>query len=471
MRCILRLPRRASGLLLVAALSWSATLPLPGGAQQASAPAELPPQEPTEPMAVAPLATLAIWADDVWLTIVDRDGSYFGRLAEEGILQRFNPLMDEEYDLDIATGLFTATEDARWAGTDAGLRLAGASIDHPRILNDIDLRQPVEIAGSVDLLFRYRRQRSLTAQRDYPRLGLRWREMGGSEWNGRVAMGIHFFKPSADLEVGVDREWRTSERSAITADLRVALLDVFNNAIFKGLGVDPELVDAHLEYTTVPLATRLVIEWSLPMARFEVEGGLTTRSHLAVTFPATGDPSYSQAEQVGFVGGLAEVAISRRVALAAYGTWARAETDRAFTDPGDDDFEIREETWSVGARAGAALSRNLIVEADLGGLWRPEDRTTGDGSMVRHRDETLFGAIALVHRPSVGWLWRISVPFTDRDAGETLPELTATNSRLVLEGGHRWASSFYFMAGVRWDLDNFGQRAFDGGHVRLQATW
>jgi hypothetical protein len=40
-----------------------------------------------------------------------------------------------------------------------------------------------------------------------------------------------------------------------------------------------------------------------------------------------------------------------------------------------------------------------------------------------------------------------------------------------MEGGHRWASSFYFMAGVRWDLDNFGQRAFDGGHVRLQVTW
>jgi hypothetical protein len=467
MRCILRLPRRASGPLLVAALSSLATLPSPGGAQQAAAPADSGRQELTAPVTVGPLTTLAIWADDLWLTVADRDGSYFGRLAEEGVFQRFNPLMDDEYDLDVATGLFTATEDARWARADAGLRLAGASIDHPRILNDIDLRQPVEIAGSVDLLFRYRRQRSLTAQRDYPRLGLRWREMGGSQWNGRVAMGIHFFKPSADLEVAVDREWRTSGQSAVRADLRAALLDVFNNAIFRGLGVAPELVDAHLEYTTIPLATRLAVEWSVPGARFELEGGLTNRSHLNVTFPGTGEPSYSQAEQVGFVGGLAELKISRRVNVAVYGTWAHAETDRA----GEDDFQLLEETWSVGARAGAALSRNLVVEADLGGLWRPEDRTTGDGSTVRHRDETVFGGVALVHRPAIGWLWRISVPFTDRNAGETLPELTATNSRLVLEGGHRWASSFYFMAGVRWDLDNFGERAFDGGHVRLQVTW
>jgi hypothetical protein len=470
MRCNLRLPHRA-GLLALAVVCSIATLPLPGSAQQPAASAESVPREPTEPVAVTPLATLAIWADDVWLTVVDRDGSYFGRLAEEGVFQRFNPLMDDEYDLDVATGLFTASEDARWARTDAGLRLAGASIDHPRILNDIDLRQPVEITGSVDLLFRYRRQRSLTAQRDYPRLGLRWRELGGSAWNGRVVMGIHFFKPSADLELGVEREWQTSERGAVTADLRVALLDVFNNAIFKGLGVGPGLLDAHLEYVTVPLAMRLSIEWAGEDARLEVEGGLTNRSHLEVTFPDTGDPPYSQAEEMRFLGTLAEVEVSSRLAVAAYGSWARAETDRAFAEPGDEDFELREETWRVGTRAGLAASRNLIVEADLGKLWRPEDRADADGDDLRHRDETLFGGVALVHRPAIGWLWRISVPFTDRNAGEILPELTATNSRLVMEGGHRWASSFYFMAGVRWDLDNFGQRAFDGGHVRLQVTW
>ncbi|MDE0256961.1 MAG: hypothetical protein OXR82_01055, partial [Gammaproteobacteria bacterium] len=39
----------------------------------------------------AAIATLAVWADQVWLSLLDRDGSYYGRLAEEGIFQRFNP--------------------------------------------------------------------------------------------------------------------------------------------------------------------------------------------------------------------------------------------------------------------------------------------------------------------------------------------------------------------------------------------
>jgi len=82
-----------------------------------------------------PIATLASWADDVWLALLDRDGSYFGRLAEEGTFQRFNPLMDDEYELDIWTGLFTGPEDARWARVRNGFRAAGASVSHPHLLN------------------------------------------------------------------------------------------------------------------------------------------------------------------------------------------------------------------------------------------------------------------------------------------------------------------------------------------------
>ena len=62
-----------------------------------------------------PFATLTLWADDIWLSLLDRDGSYFGRLAEEGTFQRFHPRMDDEYELDVLTGLFSPDEDARWA--------------------------------------------------------------------------------------------------------------------------------------------------------------------------------------------------------------------------------------------------------------------------------------------------------------------------------------------------------------------
>ena len=184
----------------------------------------------------APILTLAPWAEDLWLALPDRDGAYFGRIAEQGTFQRFNPLMDSEYELDLRTGLFAAEEDARWAPADRGLRVAGASINHPFILNAADWRERVPITDRVHLLARFRRQRSLTAQRDYPTVGLSWSRALGTPWTVGAGMGMHFFKSSADVEVTIARRWAL-RRGGFALDVRLALLDAFTNAIFDALGV------------------------------------------------------------------------------------------------------------------------------------------------------------------------------------------------------------------------------------------
>ena len=76
-----------------------------------------------QPAQGEPLATLDVWADRIWLTVLDREGSWHGRLSDEGILQRFNSAQDDEYELDLRTSLFTASEDARWAPAPGGLEL------------------------------------------------------------------------------------------------------------------------------------------------------------------------------------------------------------------------------------------------------------------------------------------------------------------------------------------------------------
>ncbi|MCY4646603.1 MAG: hypothetical protein OXE73_07000, partial [Gammaproteobacteria bacterium] len=170
--------------------------------------AERPPTFPTGETDSAALATLAVWADQVWLSLLDRDGAYYGRLAEEGTFQRLNPKMDHEYELDVRSTLFDPSEDARWAELPSGIRIAGASISHPHILNVVDWRQEIHVSGPVDLMARYRRERSLTARRDYPRVGMRWRDVLGTPWTVQVGLGVHFFKPSADVEVALARSWR-----------------------------------------------------------------------------------------------------------------------------------------------------------------------------------------------------------------------------------------------------------------------
>ena len=428
--------------------------------------AQAPPQDVTP----RPLATLSVWADNVWLALTDRDGSYFGRLADEGTFQRFNPLMDTEYELDVRTALFTPSEDARWVAVRRGLRVAGASINHPFVLNCIDWREEVPISGPVDLLARYRRQRSLTAQRDYARVGVRWRDALGSSWTLRSSIGVHFFKASADVELGVVGRWADANGGRWMLDLRVAMLDAFNNVIFNALGVRPEDTPAHFDYTTVPFAARVGVVRSSPSWRVEVQGGLSNRTEVVVSFPASGDPSFDLFEHVSFLGALAEVALSARVAVAAYGTAARAETDRRFTPTSPDDLELREETWTLGLRGGLATTRTLTFELDLGGVWRPETRGVAGGLSQHVSDRELFGQLALVRRPLTGWSWRLTYAFVDRDAG-VLPELTAVNHRHVMEGGYRFQSGFELMGGLRWDLDDFPVAPFDGGHLRFSATW
>ncbi|MDE2982460.1 MAG: hypothetical protein OXU74_14810 [Gemmatimonadota bacterium] len=418
----------------------------------------------------AAVATLAAWADQVWLSLLDRDGAYYGRLAEEGIFQRFNPEMHAEYELEIRGSLFHPGEDARWAKPPNGFRVAGASISHPHILNVVDWRQEIHVSGPVDLMARYRRERSLTARRDYPRVGVRWRDMLGTQWTAQVGIGVHFFKPSADVEVALARSWRDREDRSWTMEVRLAALDAFNEAIFQGLGVRADDVDAHYDYAGAPLAARTTLRAAASGWRAELHAGSSRRSEVQVTFPATGLAPFTQFERVAFLGALFQVTPLERVTLAMYGTWARADTERRSAASGLG-FTLREQTVTLGARARTRLNPAWAVETELERVRRPEWRTPAAGAQREHRDRGVFARAALVRYPEAGWTSRLAYAFLDRDAGFLAPWLTAQNQRLITEAGYRFRSGFAVTAGGSWDLDNFGRAPFDGGHLRLSAGW
>ena len=416
----------------------------------------------------AAVATLAVWADQVWLSLLDRDGAYHGRLAEEGIFQRFNPGMNDEYELEIRSSLFHPREDARWAAQPNGLRIAGASISHPHILNLVDWRQEIHVSGPVDLMARYRRERTFTARRDYPWVGVRWRDALGMPWTLQVGVGVHFFKPSADVEVALARSWRDREDRSWGLEVRLAALDAFNEAIFQGLGVRADEVDAHYDYAGAPLAARTTLTAAASRWQAELHAGSSRRSEVQVTFPATGRDPFTQIEQVAFLGTLLQVTPIERVTLSLYGTWARADTERRAAASGIG-FTLREQTVTVGARAHARLNPAWAVEMELERVGRPEWRTPEGGARREHQDREVFARAALARYPVAGWTSRLAYAILNRDAGFLAPWLAAQNHRLITEAGHRFASGFEVTAGVGWDLDRLGRALFDGGHLRLSA--
>ena len=453
---------------LAALLAAASLLPAPSlHAQPDTArPATSPPRQTDS----AAIATLAAWADQMWLSLLDRDGAYYGRLAEEGIFQRFNPRMNPEYEMDIRTNLFQPGEDARWAGSPNGFRLAAASINHPHILNIVDWRQGIHVSGPVDLMARYRRERTLTARRDYPWIGVRWRDVIGTPWTVGVGIGVHFFKPSADVEVALARSWIDGGDRSWTLEVRLAALDAFNEAIFQGLGVKAEEVDAHYDYAGAPLAARTTLRAAASRWRAELHAGSSRRSEVRVTVPATGRDPFTQFEQVAFLGTLLQVTPIERVTMALYGTWTRADTERRAAANGIG-FTLREQTVTVGARARTRLNPSWAVETELARVRRPEWRTPEGGAPRDHRDHEVFARAALVRYPEAGWTARLACALLDRDAGYRAPWLTGQNQRLITEAGHRFRSGFEVTAGVRWDVDSFGRAPFDGGHLRMSAGW
>jgi hypothetical protein len=216
----------------------------------------------------------------------------------------------------------------------------------------------------------------------------------------------------------------------------------------------------------------------LGAVRFELRAGVTRRSRVRVTFPALGDPPYELRERVGFAGGLIEVQ-SGGTTVAVQGAFARAHTERLGDAPSSEDLWVRETTRTTRLRLRQRVAENSWLEADIQWKDRPEQRArawrTGreapfPGSSFAHHDRELLGTFGVARQPVNGWTGRIYYADLDREAGPLVPYLTARNQRVVMEGGYRFASGFDVTAGVRWDVDAWSEKPFDGGQLRFVAV-
>lgn len=463
----MRGPIEASTVLLTIVGAWP--LPEALAAVTPAAPASAPAPAQAVATDTLPLATLSSWAEEIWLDLLDREGTIHGPVAQEGIFQRFHPRMDSEYALDVRTGLFTAAEDAAWAESDGGVRAAARSISYPHFLNRVDWAQAFPIQGSVELTAHYRRDHSLTDRRDYVRLGARWNEVGGSRWTAWSRIGMHFFKPAADVEVGATRSWPAGETGLWRLELRAAALDAFSDLVFVRLGVDPRDAEAHVDHTSPPVAARALLERRGARWRVEAQGGVTPTLRRHVTFPATGAEPFDLSERVWFAGTLVEAKPGVRLDLAAYARTARARTRHAYAPASASrNLRVTECTNALGGWARRRLGDALVAEAELHAVWMPETRAGPDG-LVEHDDRQVFGGLALARRPAAGWTARAAYAVLDRDAGVLVPTGSARDHRLLTEAGYRSAAGFDVNAGIGWDLDALGIRTFDGGYVRLSA--
>ncbi len=421
-------------------------------------------------------ATLRGWEDGVRVTIFDRNGSYFGRLSECGILQRFNSLEDEEYALDIVSFGFSLSEDYEWYTRRRGARWRGGSINY------VNLVQAAEIAGSVplsdtwdfDVLFN--QESTMQAERSLVRAIFRKSSADGNV-TGFLTGWLKSSKEEMDLEFGLTF---TPGQSSIT--VAAGALDPFSDIIYQVLGVGPKYSPVSLNYVKHPFTARLSAD--IPLGRqfrSELYGLIMSPGDVIVTEQADTLGSFRQNEGYGYAGALLEWAPSRNSVAGTFATVVKSGMDRQMLDqsPPEDSFDLNETTGQIGIYGMQRLGGNVLLDAYLVRVLRLENRSCPDvaeSSLIDYEDRTWIGRGTVTYRAQNGFRGEIGLDFDSRDvirdANIQGRHHSYFHSRFRFDMGWYISDRAMFVWGANVDLDRDTSTGwFDGGHVRFQVFW
>jgi len=320
----------------------------------------LPRESPAQTDSSTLHATIEGWADRTWLLLLDRGAANGGRgrLTDRGMLLRFDEDIDAEYWLDDISSRPGMTEEFEWWQRSNGARYWGGSINNLRVIAGGDFKAAVPLGRGWTADARFTVEEYLPLDRALARLRF------SKQWHSGL---FAFFnstllpiKPEMDFTLGAG--WRTR---TLTASASLTALDVFNDAIFEGLGVFPGFADTAVAYRSPPFALRGTLEWSaVPRLRLQLDAAYLLSSDYRAFRQVAPDSGFSQQEEFGFVAGLVEVAITPRLRLGGTATYLRAASDRRPLPQGDpaDDYLLTERTTRLG----------LFGLVDLGDRWRGE---------------------------------------------------------------------------------------------------
>jgi hypothetical protein len=418
-------------------------------------------------------ATLRGWEEQVRLAVFDRGGSFYGRTSDRGILQRFNELMDDEYDLDVISSMFSLTQTYSWYQRNDGARFWAGSIDHLQLVQQGDFKTDVALGTSWSAAARFTHDESLRTKRNLLWLGFA-KAFSGETYRLFLRGTLTAQKPEADLEAGFT--WQPG-RSELT--LAVAALDVFSDLVYQTLEVDTAVADTALDYLRHPFTARIALEVPLgSRIRAEAYGLVMTPTTVLVQSQARPSDGFEQDESYAYAGGLLEWEPSRLSAVGGFATWVRARLDRAALadGPPEDDFDLTESSWSLGLYAIHRFDRRVSYEGWVARVWRTEERVRPDTSVapdVDYQDRTWAGRSSLIYRASSGFRGELGFDFTARWADGPAPvpngrPLGEDNSRLRFDLGWEFGGRAMFMAGANLDVD---AGRFDGAHGRFAFYW
>lgn len=440
-------------------------------------------------------ATLQGWERSARLVILDRTGAFYGRLSDRGILQRFNPQIDAEYDLDLISSGFSLSDDYAWYRRDRGARFWAGSVNRRQLVEEAEAVGRVAIDSSWSVGVRFTHGRGFRAQRSLVWLTVNRRVRGG-RGEAFLTGTLESDKPDSDLELGL--RWSALGGTVTAA---VGKLDAFNDFIYETLTVFPGFADSTIDYTVQPYTGRIAAELRPARGlRIEAYGLAMTPTRLVVQRQEVPGEGFRQEERYAYAGGLVEWSPTPRAAAGVFGTWVRARTGRTALPEGAprDDFDLRERTWQAAAYAMGRPAPRVLAEGWAGRVVRTEVRERPPGLVpvppvtgaitadsvippaVNYEDRAWAGRLDLGYRPPSGFRATLGFDFVIRDVTRGPDRMSGRaklgrhNTRLRLDFGWRFRGRALFRLGTNFDLDGdpgFNRGRFDGAHGAFMLFW
>lgn len=422
--------------------------------------------------------TLEGWDERARLTILDRGGSFFGRTSDHGILQRFNPKLDDEYPIDLVSFSPSLSEDYEWYRRENGARFWAGSINHLQLVTRAQVQAAIPIGGAWSIDARFDHEESLEADRSLARLQLR-RTLADS--------GLHLFAngtlkaQKTDIDVELGGTWLAG---GTRVTLAFAALDLFNDFVYQDLGISESIADTLLDYSPHPYTARLAVGSALG-EHVRVEGYALAMTPTEVVAESQRVPGagFRQEERYGYAGALLEWRPEPGTAVGAFGTWIRARLGRTPLPDGaiEDDFELTERTERLGLYAIRSFHRRVLAEGWVAWVGRTQDRLRGQSTGLAseyYEDRAWEGRIDLTYRAAVGFRAIAALDFVARHVlgpdDVPGPRQERDHSRFRFDLGWRFGTRGQLMLGTNVDLDQDGGAAtgaFDGAHGHLALYW
>lgn len=454
----------------------------------ARSPADLAPPDSVRP----PHVTLEGWDRRVRMAVWDRSHAYGGLFYDRGLLRRWTPKMDDEYDLDLYAIMPTLADDAAFYAAENGFRTAAGSITTVRFAIESEFRSGTRLAGPIALEVRGVQQEDLQANRAFVELGYHL-DLGRGH---RLGLRHSFAARKEDLDIEMVYGFRSDR---LDAEASVGRLDVLNNVVHDKLNPVPQQADTLRVYEDAPywLATRL----SAPIGpvRVEAVGGFTPTARSNVRSQTDEQVRFAYDSGFAYWGALAEAEVAGpALVVGVLGRGARSNAART-TPPeiaAPSDFASRQAELSGGV---FALGRWRSVRAEA---WWTRSRVTDRQWGTAFAGSTIGGPYDIDER----WTWRrlrlTWAPGRERGPSLGLEYLAALRGfpvdgdlqelrenvlyqlrnarhhRLSAQVGYRFSPRARITLGASYDVDRdpapFNFRippVYDGAYMRLQASW